>query len=171
MFIFLIIHLFPLYILIILYNQENSVLEGALIYLNDKHKIYSSVLNTTYGIGIIRNNQGNYEEKIEILAKKGDIINSTYYFNKIIELNSNIIRYLCINFYKSDESNKLTQNNYFGTIEIDLKKYIDSQNDDISLDIEIYFIPYFKIDVIDKVSKERLKFSFVKKNNQSYFLP
>ena len=142
----------------ILSNQENSILEGSLMYLINQNRIYSTILNSTYGIG-----NNIYEEKIEILVKKNDIINSDFYISRLIDTklfhnNDNI----CINFYKSYSDN-VNKNDYFGTVTINLSEYKYIDVNKLSWKIKLRFITYFKIDIVDSITSQKIKFSFTKK--------
>ena len=142
----------------VLSNQENSILEGSLMYLINQNRIYSTVLNSTYGIG-----NNNYKEKIEILVKKNDIINSDFYISRLIDTksfhnNDNI----CINFYKSSSDN-VTKNDYFGTVTINLSEYKYIDVNKLSWKIKLRFNTYFKIDIVDSITSQKIKFSFTKK--------
>lgn len=142
----------------ILSNQENSILEGSLMYLINQNRIYSTILNSTYGIG-----NNNNKEKIEILVKKNDIINSDFYISRLIDTklfknNDN----LCINFYKSYSDN-VTKNDYFGTVTINLSEYKYIDVNKLSWKIKLRFITYFKIDIVDSITSQKIKFSFTKK--------
>ena len=136
----------------ILSNQEYSVLEGALIYLNNKQRIYSIVSYNTYGIKI--NNSSN---DLEILVKKGDIINSDFHIRKLIDNNSIESDFMIFNFYKSSNE-KISEKDYFGTLEINLSDY---NSKEINLILLIRFNTHLQIDVKDAITYKKVKFSFV----------
>jgi len=136
----------------ILSNQEYSVLEGALIYLNNKQRISSIVSYNTYGIKI-----NNSLKNIEILVKKGDIINSDFCIRKLIDNNSIESDFITFNFYKSSNEN-ISEKDYFGTLEINLSDY---NSKEINLFLLIRFNTYLQIDVNDSITHKKVKFSFV----------
>ena len=136
----------------ILSNQEYSVLEGALIYLNNKQRISSIVSYNTYGIKI--NNSSN---DIEILVKKGDIINSDFCIRKLIDINSIGSDFMSFNFYKSPNEN-ISEKDYFGTLVINLSEY---NSKEINLILLIRFNTYLQIDVNDSITHKKVKFSIV----------
>ena len=140
----------------ILSNQENSVLEGALIYLNNKQKIYSTISYYSYGMGI-------NDKNIELLVKKGDIIHSDFYFRKLLDNNSTKSDFMCFNFYKSSNQ-KVEEKDYFGTLEINLSEYKNNNDEKICLNLLIRFNTYFQIDVFDSNTNKKIKFSFDRKN-------
>ena len=144
----------------VLSNQENSILEGALIFLNNKQKIYSFVSYNTYGIGNF--NQNNSTEEIKILIKKGDIINSDFYISKYLDPYPIKSDFMCINFYKSNNE-FISKDNFFGTLEIYLAEYKNINPDKFSLNLIIKFNTYFQIEVNDSKTNKKINFSFNRK--------
>ena len=151
---------------IILSNQENSVLQGALIYLNNKQKIYSIVSYNAYGIGeYIKNNGINNNKKgedINKLIERDDIIRFDNYLNLIVDTNSIQSDFMCFNFYKSPNKN-ISKEDYFGTLEINLSQYKNINSSQFSFNLVIRFIPYFRIDVFDSKTYKKIEYSFSKK--------
>ena len=141
----------------ILSNQEYSVLEGSLNYFNNKKRIYSIVSYNTYGMKI--------ENEFKILIKKGDIIKYNFSIEKTF--NPNEEDYFCIDFYKSLNDN-LSDDDYFGTLKIDLKEYHKDKKEEISLKLNIYFNTYLQIDVSDSTSDEKINSFFIKKKCINY---
>ena len=148
----------------VLSNQENSVLEGSLIYLKNKEKIYSRVAYNTYGIGtILKNNKTNeFSEQIKVLIKKGDTIKHNFKFKKNLDNNSIKSDFICINFYKSSKEN-LSKDDYLGTLTINTSECKSNEQNLIKLKLKIRFNTYFQIDVFDINAKKKLKFSFLRK--------
>ena len=141
----------------ILSNQEYSVLEGSLNYLNNKKRIYSIVSYNTYGIKI--------EDEIKILIKRGDTIKYNYSLKNPINLNKD--DYLCIDFYKS-LNDGLSDDDYFGTLKIDLKEYYKDKRDEISLKLIIRFNTHLQIDVHDSTNDKKINIVFVKNRCINY---
>ena len=141
----------------ILSNQEYSVLEGSLNYFNNKKRIYSIVSYNTYGI--------KYKDEIKTLIKKGDVIKYNFSVNNIINLNKT--DYLCIEFYKS-LIDKLSDDDYFGTLKIDLREYYKDEKEIISLKLIIRFNTHLQIDVHDSINEKKINFSFIKRKCINY---
>ena len=143
----------------ILSNQEYSVLEGFINYFDNKKKIYSKVSYNTYGIG--------KDDKIEILKKKGDIIEYNFVIKKSIKIIPNKDDYFCIDFYKSI-NDAITNDDYFGTLKIDLTEYHNIKNDKIFLNLIIHLNTHLQIDVHDSKNYKKIKSSFVKNKCNNY---
>ena len=143
----------------ILSNQEYSVLEGFINYFDNKKKIYSKVSYNTYGIG--------KDDKIEILKKKGDIIEYNFVIKKSIKIIPNKDDYFCIDFYKSI-NDAITNDDYFGTLKIDLSEYHNIKNDKIFLNLIIHLNTHLQIDVHDSKNYKKIKSSFVKNKCNNY---
>ena len=143
----------------ILSNQEYSVLEGFINYFDNKKKINSIVSYNTYGIRV--------DDKIKILKKKGDIIENNFFIKKSIKFTPNNNGYACIDFYKS-LNDVLTNDDYFGTLKIDLSEYHNLKNDKIFLNIIIRLNTHFQIDVHDSKNYKKINFSFVKNKCINY---
>ena len=143
----------------ILSNQEYSVLEGFINYFDNKKKIYSIVSYNTYGIG--------KDDKIEILKKKGDIIEYNFVIKKSIKIIPNKDDYFCIDFYKSINDG-ITNDDYFGTLKIDLTEYHNFKNDKIFLNLIIHLNTHLQIDVHDSKNYKKIKSSFVKNKCNNY---
>ena len=141
----------------ILSNQEYSVLEGSLNYFNNKKRIYSIVSYNTYGIKL--------EDEIKTLIKKGDVIKYNFSVNNILK--SNKTDYLCIEFYKS-LIDKLSDDDYFGTLKIDLREYYKDEKEIISLKLIIRFNNHLQIDVHDSINEKKINFSFIKRKCINY---
>ena len=153
----------------VLSNQENSVLEGSLIYLKDKKKINSIISYNTYGIKIPSNEKG---EKIvpydlKTLVKKGDIIN--YDFIKSPNVNPTKDDYLYIDFYKSSQE-ILSYDDYFVTLVIDLKDYKKNNSDEICPKLIIHFNTYLQLNIYDLKTKDEIKHYFKRENKKKYFI-
>ena len=143
----------------ILSNQEYSVLEGFINYFDHKKKIHSIVSYNTYGIG--------KDDKIEILKKKGDIIEYNFVIKKSIKIIPNKDDYFCIDFYKSI-NDSLSNDDYFGTLKIDLTEYHNFKNDKIFLNLIIHLNTHLQIDVHDSKNYKKIKSSFVKNKCNNY---
>ena len=143
----------------ILSNQEYSVLEGFINYFDNKKKIHSIVSYNTYGIG--------KDDKIEILKKKGDIIEYNFVIKKSIKIIPNKDDYFCIDFYKSINDG-ITNDDYFGTLKIDLTEYHNFKNDKIFLNLIIHLNTHLQIDVHDSKNYKKIKSSFVKNKCNNY---
>ena len=103
------------------------------------------------------------KKKSKYQSKKNDIINSDFYISRLIDTNlfhnnDNI----CINFYKSYSDN-VTKNDYFGTVTINLSEYKYIDVNKLSWKIKLRFNTYFKIDIVDSITSQKIKFSFTKK--------
>ena len=147
-------------------NQENSVSKGALIYYLNKNKTQNKRSQNTYVIEMFTNNQ-QYDKKdhknnlsyfqiLQPLIKKGDIINYNTPIKKIIAPTSSQQDSIYINFYKY--INK--EYSFFGNLEIKLKELRKKNTLKVMPIIVIDVSTYFKINVFDKNTKEKINWIF-----------
>ena len=148
----------------VLFNQEFSVMKGAILYILNKNRIQSKICDLTYEIETIQKYEPNdkcnkimiinnekFCQKIDFLIKKYDKI----IYNNIIKKSFRPIinNKIFINFYK----NKKGINSYFGNLEIDLEEFGKKVVKPI---INIDLSTYFHLYVSDEISKKPIKYFF-----------
>ena len=150
----------------VLSNQENSVLEGALIYIKNKKRINSIISYNTYGFKIPLNEKDNKtDSEISILIKKGEVLTSDFYIIKTMSIKSKE-DYFCVDFFKSSNE-KLSSDDYFGTLKIDLTNYKGIYPDKIALKFLFRFNTYLELDILYLKTQSKMKFHFeMKKCNK-----
>lgn len=150
----------------VLSNQENSVLEGSLIYIKNKKRINSIISYNTYGFKIPLNEKDNKtDSEISILIKKGEVLTSDFYIIKTMSIKSKE-DYFCVDFFKSSNE-KLTSDDYFGTLKIDLTNYKEIYPDKIALKFLFRFNTYLELDILFLKTQSKMKFHFeMKKCNK-----
>ena len=150
----------------VLSNQENSVLEGSLIYIKNKKRINSIISYNTYGFKIPLNEKDNKtDSEISILIKKGEVLTSDFYIIKTMSIKSKE-DYFCVDFFKSSNE-KLSSDDYFGTLKIDLTNYKGIYPDKIALKFLFRFNTYLELDILYLKTQSKMKFHFeMKKCNK-----
>jgi len=150
----------------VLSNQENSVLEGSLIYIKNKKRINSIISYNTYGFKIPLNEKDNKtDSEISILIKKGEVLTSDFIIIKTMSIKSKE-DYFCVDFFKSSNE-KLTSDDYFGTLKIDLTNYKGIYPDKIALKFLFRFNTYLELDILYLKTQSKMKFHFeMKKCNK-----
>jgi len=152
---------FPKIKISIIFNQEYSIMKGAILYSLNKNNIQSKICDFTYEIETYKNydkndiclkieeiNEYKFCQKIVSLINKGDNIVSNFEINKVFKIINK--GKIFINFYK----NKRGKSEFFTKLEIDLNE-INQKN--ITINVNIKFNSYFQIKVFDKITKKPIK--------------
>ena len=152
---------FPKIEISIIFNQEYSIMKGAILYSLNKNIIHSKICDFTYEIEtykiynkndiclkIEEINEYKLCQKIVSLINKGDIIVSNFEINKVFKIINK--GKIFINFYK----NKRGKSEFFTKMEIDINE-INQKN--MTINVNIKFNSYFQINVFDKITKKPIK--------------
>ena len=152
---------FPKIEISIIFNQEYSIMKGAILYSLNKNLIHSKICDFTYEIETYKKyakndiclkieeiNEYKFCQKIYSLVNKGDNIVSNFEINKVFKIINN--GKIFINFYK----NKRGKSEFFTKLELDLNE-INQKN--ITINVNIKFNSYFQINVFDIITKKPIK--------------